>query len=64
MRDFATALGLVFALEGLVMLAVPGLLGRAMAHLARTPPERLRLTGFFSALAGVVLVWVVRRGLA
>jgi len=63
MRDFAAALGLVFALEGLVMLAAPGPFGRALARLSQAPPERLRMTGLYSAMAGVFLVWFVRRGL-
>jgi uncharacterized protein YjeT (DUF2065 family) len=63
MRDFAAALGLVFVLEGVVMLAAPGPLGRALARLSQAPPERLRMTGLWAAIAGVFLVWVVRRGL-
>jgi len=63
MRDFAAALGLVFVIEGLVMLAAPGLLGRTLARLSQTPPERLRMTGLYSVLAGMAWVWVVRRGL-
>jgi uncharacterized protein YjeT (DUF2065 family) len=64
MRDFAAALGLVFAIEGLVMLAFPGALAQAMSQLAQTPPERLRRTGFVAAFSGILIIWVVRRGFA
>jgi uncharacterized protein YjeT (DUF2065 family) len=62
MRDFGAALGLVFALEGLLMLAFPGALAAAMAELPQRPPERLRRTGLIAALTGVLIIWVVRRG--
>jgi uncharacterized protein YjeT (DUF2065 family) len=55
-------LGLVFAIEGLIMLAFPSALAEAMAQLAQTPPDRLRRTGFVAALSGVVIIWAVRRG--
>jgi uncharacterized protein len=62
MRDFVVAIGLVLAIEGLLMLAFPGALAQAMAQLAQTPPERLRKTGFIAALGGVAIIWMVRRG--
>jgi uncharacterized protein YjeT (DUF2065 family) len=56
MRDFVVAIGLVLAIEGLLMLAFPGALAHAMAQLAQTPPERLRKTGFIAALGGVAII--------
>jgi uncharacterized protein YjeT (DUF2065 family) len=64
MRDFVVAIGLVLAIEGLLMLAFPSALARAMAQLAQTTPERLRKTGFFAALSGVAIIWIIRRGFA
>jgi uncharacterized protein YjeT (DUF2065 family) len=60
MSDFLVALGLVFALEGLLFAAFPSLAKRAMATVLETPDAPLRIMGVSSALAGVVLIWLVR----
>ena len=61
MSDFLIALGLVFALEGLVFAAFPGAAKRAMASAIETPDGVLRIVGIISALLGVLLIWLVRR---
>ena len=60
MTDFLVALGLLFALEGLVFAAFPGPAKRAMASVVETPETVLRLVGVVSALLGVVIVWLIR----
>ena len=60
MSDFVVALGLVFALEGLVFAALPGVAKRAMAHVTETPDNALRIIGIVSAIIGVLVVWLVR----
>ncbi|HEX2654954.1 MAG TPA: DUF2065 domain-containing protein [Xanthobacteraceae bacterium] len=60
MSDFLIALGLVFAIEGLVLAAFPVSAKRAMASVIETPENALRIFGIVSALTGVVLVWLVR----
>ena len=60
MHDFLVALGLVFAIEGLVFAAFPGTAKRAMASVLETPEAALRLVGILSALVGVLLIWLVR----
>ncbi len=60
MRDFLVALGLVFAIEGLLFAAFPAMVRRAMAHVMETPDNLLRVIGIVSAVVGVVLVWLVR----
>ena len=60
MTDFLVALGLVFAIEGLIFAALPGAAKRAMASVLETPEATLRLVGVVSAVIGVVLVWLVR----
>jgi uncharacterized protein YjeT (DUF2065 family) len=60
MADFMVALGLVFAIEGIVFAAFPGMAKRAMLNVIETPEGALRLVGIGSALLGVVLVWLVR----
>ena len=60
MSDFLIALGLVFAIEGLVFAAFPAAVKRAMTHVMETPDGALRIVGVVSALIGVVLIWLVR----
>lgn len=60
MTDFLVALGLVFALEGLLFAAFPGAAKRAMTSVLETPESSLRYVGLASALLGVGLIWLVR----
>ena len=60
MSDFLVALGLVFAIEGLVFAAFPAIVKRAMTHVMETPDAALRIVGIVSALLGVALIWLVR----
>ena len=60
MSDFLVAIGLVFALEGILFAALPGPVKRAMGHVTETPDQALRLIGIASAVIGVLLVWLVR----
>jgi uncharacterized protein len=60
MTDFLAALGLVLAIEGILLAAFPLATRRAMAAALETPDSRLRIAGLVSALIGVVIVWLVR----
>ena len=60
MRDFVVALGLVFAIEGLVFAAFPAHLKRAMESVMQTPDQALRAVGIVSAVLGVLMIWIVR----
>jgi hypothetical protein len=60
MADFLAALGLVFVIEGLVFAAFPEQAKRAMASVMQTPDTTLRAIGIGSAVAGLILVWLVR----
>ena len=60
MSDFLVAIGLVLAIEGILFAAFPGPLKRAMAHVTETPDGSLRVIGIVSAIAGVVLIWLIR----
>jgi uncharacterized protein YjeT (DUF2065 family) len=60
MSDFLVAIGLVFALEGILFAAFPGPVKQAMAHVADTPDGTLRVIGIVSALVGVIVVWLIR----
>jgi uncharacterized protein len=60
MSDFFAALGLFFAIEGIVLAAFPGSLKRSMVTVLNTPDGSLRIVGIVSALIGVLIVWLVR----
>lgn len=60
MSDFLAAVGLVFVIEGLIFAALPGPAKRAMMSVVETPEASLRLIGIGSAIAGVIVVWLVR----
>lgn len=60
MTDFLAALGLVFAIEGLLFASIPELAKEALRSASETPAERMRLIGIVSAVVGVGMVWLVR----
>ncbi len=61
MRDFLAALGLVFAIEGLLFAAFPRGVAKAMREVAEHGERRLRGAGIVAAICGVALVWLARR---
>jgi hypothetical protein len=60
MTDFLAALGLVFIIEGLIFVALPGSAKRAMMSVTQMPEQTLRVIGVGSAVVGLFLVWLVR----
>jgi uncharacterized protein YjeT (DUF2065 family) len=60
MTDFLAALGLVFVIEGLIFAAFPEAAKRAVAVMTQTPDQGLRAVGLFSAVLGLVILWLVR----
>ncbi len=60
MWDFIAALGLVFAIEGILFAAMPHMAKDALRSAAETPPDRMRIIGLGSAILGVILVWLAR----
>ena len=60
MRDFVAAIGLVFAIEGLLMAGFTEQMRRHMAAAAREDPNRLRGVGIGAASLGVAIVWAAR----
>jgi uncharacterized protein YjeT (DUF2065 family) len=60
MRDFLTAVGLVFAIEGLLLAAFPEAMRKAMADVAASDGHFLRRIGLISAAVGVVIVFLLR----
>ena len=60
MRDFGAALGLVFAIEGLLLAAFTDAMRQRMAEVARLDSKRLRWFGLGAAAFGVAVVWAAR----
>jgi hypothetical protein len=61
MTEFIAAIGLLFAIEGLIFAIAPNAAKEAMRSAAETPVDRMRLIGVVSAIAGVLLVWFAKR---
>jgi hypothetical protein len=59
-RDFATALALVFVIEGVLYSLFPERMKRVVAQVMVLPASALRLTGLIAAGAGVLAVWLIR----
>jgi uncharacterized protein len=60
MFDFLAAIGLLFAIEGILFAAFPLVTKRAMATALGMPNSRLRVMGLVSAIVGVAIVWLAR----
>lgn len=56
----ATAVGLVFVLEGLILALAPGAMKRLVAEILAHPAPSLRLAGVLAMAFGVVIVWLAR----
>ena len=59
--DFLIGVGVLFVLEGLMFAASPAWMRRAMKSALATPDNILRGVGIGSAVAGLILIWFVRR---
>jgi uncharacterized protein YjeT (DUF2065 family) len=60
MRDFSAAIGLVFAIEGLLLAGFTETMRVRMAQASKTEPRHLRLFGLGAAIVGVAIVWAAR----
>lgn len=60
MAFLLAALGLLLAIEGITFAAFPGAAKRAAALIVDAPDTTLRAVGIVAAIAGVVIVWLVR----
>jgi uncharacterized protein len=61
MSDLVAAIGLIFAIEGIVFAAFPVSAKRAIAAALDIPDGRLRIAGLAAAIVGVAIVWMVRQ---
>jgi uncharacterized protein len=61
LRDFSAAIGLVFAIEGMLLAGFTETMRSRMAEAAREKTSRLRIWGIAAAVVGVAIVWAARR---
>lgn len=61
MRDLATAIALVFVIEGVFYSLFPQVAKRMGTQVAGLSATMLRSTGLVAALVGVAAVWLIRR---
>lgn len=61
MADLLTALGLAVAIEGLLYALFPNAMKKMMLQVLAQPQTSLRTAGLVAAIAGVGIVWLIRR---
>jgi len=59
--DFLIGVGILFVLEGVLFAASPAFMRRAMKSAMEMPDNILRAVGIASAVAGLLLIWLIRR---
>ena len=60
MSDFIVALGLAMVIEGVAYALFPDALRRMVASVLSQPSNTVRSVGMTLAVAGAVIVWLVR----
>lgn len=60
MTEILLALGLVLAVEGLVLALAPRRVEDALHLIASLPPDRRRMLGLIALALGVLVIWLVK----
>ncbi|MDN5848453.1 MAG: DUF2065 domain-containing protein [Nitrococcus sp.] len=58
-QELLTAVALVLVIEGIIPFLSPSFLRRMMLQIVEQTDATLRITGFVTMLAGVILLYVV-----
>lgn len=58
--DLLIGFGILLVIEGVLFLAFPNWMRRAMKSVLSTPENLLRIAGFVFAITGLILIWAVR----
>ncbi len=59
--DFLVGVGILLVLEGLLFAGFPVAMRKAMKSAMKSPDTMLRIVGLGSAVAGLLLIWLMRR---
>jgi uncharacterized protein YjeT (DUF2065 family) len=60
LETFLTALGLAIVIEGVCYALFPDAMKKMMAQVQSQPAQTLRMAGVAAAVAGVLLIWLLR----
>jgi len=60
LETFLTALGLAIVIEGVCYALFPDAMKKMMAQVLSQPAQTLRIAGVSAAVAGVLLIWLLR----
>jgi uncharacterized protein YjeT (DUF2065 family) len=60
MTDFLAALGLVLVIEGALYALFPEAMKRLVRSALEMPATTMRAAGLFSAVLGLIVVWLAR----
>jgi uncharacterized protein len=60
MQDFIVGVGILLMVEGLLFSAIPSRMRSAMESVLTSPDSMLRVIGLASAIAGLILIWLIR----
>ena len=63
MKELLIGLGVLCVIEGLTFAAFPQAMRRAMEAALEHSENLLRITGLSVAVAGLLLIWVIRYGM-
>jgi len=58
--DFLIGIGVLLVIEGLLFAAIPNWMRDAMKSAILTPDHIMRAAGLGSAVAGLLLIWLIR----
>tara|TARA_R110000787_G_scaffold63679_6_gene143572 strand:- start:35195 stop:35380 length:186 start_codon:yes stop_codon:yes gene_type:complete len=60
LETFLTALGLAIVIEGVCYALFPDAMKKMMVQVLSQPTQTLRMAGISAAVAGVLLIWLLR----
>tara|TARA_Y100000996_G_scaffold413769_2_gene402802 strand:- start:423 stop:608 length:186 start_codon:yes stop_codon:yes gene_type:complete len=60
MKDFITAIGLLFFIEGLMVAMFPSRIKNMLKYIEKTNDKQLRITGIFFLIIGFLIVWYIK----
>ena len=60
MKDFITAIGLLFFIDGLMVAMFPSRIKNMLKYIEKTNDKQLRITGIFFLIIGFLIVWYIK----
>ncbi len=60
MKELATAIGLIFFIEGLLIAIFPSRIKSMLELIKNTPENRLRIFGLIFLIIGFLIIWYIK----